>query len=421
MIMSGVIPIGWLTSARFFSEEEGGERVAIKTIRDFELSGRRVFIRVDFNVPQDKQTFAVKDDTRIRAALPTINYALEKNSRLILASHLGRPKGKVTKEYSLYPVAERLQELIKRDVIFPDDCVGDGVKKIVREMEPGNVVLLENLRFHPEEEANDPVFSEKLASLCDVYINDAFGTAHRAHASTAGMAQYVKDRGVGFLMEKEIQYLGKLLENPEKPFIAILGGAKVSDKIGVIQNLLGRVDEILVCGAMAYTFLRARGLSVGRSLTEEDKVKTAEEILSRAESRGVKIFLPVDHIVAKAAEPDVETMSVTSEKMPAELMGLDIGPKTIELYKKEIKKAKTIFWNGPAGVFETAPFDRGTIELAKAVAGSGAMSVVGGGDSVSAVNRAGVADKISHISTGGGASLEFLEGIKLPGIAALES
>lgn len=395
--------------------------MAIKTIRDFELSGRRVFIRVDFNVPQDKQTFAVKDDTRIRAALPTINYALEKNSRLILASHLGRPKGKVTKEYSLYPVAERLQELIKRDVIFPDDCVGDGVKKIVREMEPGNVVLLENLRFHPEEEANDPVFSEKLASLCDVYINDAFGTAHRAHASTAGMAQYVKDRGVGFLMEKEIQYLGKLLENPEKPFIAILGGAKVSDKIGVIQNLLGRVDEILVCGAMAYTFLRARGLSVGRSLTEEDKVKTAEEILSRAESRGVKIFLPVDHIVAKAAEPDVETMSVTSEKMPAELMGLDIGPKTIELYKKEIKKAKTIFWNGPAGVFETAPFDRGTIELAKAVAGSGAMSVVGGGDSVSAVNRAGVADKISHISTGGGASLEFLEGIKLPGIAALES
>jgi len=235
------------------------------------------------------------------------------------------------------------------------------------------------------------------------------------------MAQYVKDRGVGFLMEKEIQYLGKLLENPEKPFIAILGGAKVSDKIGVIQNLLGRVDEILVCGAMAYTFLRARGLSVGRSLTEEDKVKTAEEILSRAESRGVKIFLPVDHIVAKAAEPDVETMSVTSEKMPSELMGLDIGPKTIELYKKEIKKAKTIFWNGPAGVFETAPFDRGTIELAKAVAGSGAMSVVGGGDSVSAVNRAGVADKISHISTGGGASLEFLEGIKLPGIAALES
>jgi len=395
--------------------------VAIKTIRDFELSGRRVFIRVDFNVPQDKQTFAVKDDTRIRAALPTINYALEKNSRLILASHLGRPKGKVTKEYSLYPVAERLQELIKRDVIFPDDCVGDGVKKIVREMEPGNVVLLENLRFHPEEEANDPVFSEKLASLCDVYINDAFGTAHRAHASTAGMAQYVKDKGVGFLMEKEIQYLGKLLENPEKPFIAILGGAKVSDKIGVIQNLLGRVDEILVCGAMAYTFLRARGLSVGRSLTEEDKVKTAEEILSRAESRGVKIFLPVDHIVAKAAEPDVEIMSVTSEKMPAELMGLDIGPKTIELYKKEIKKAKTIFWNGPAGVFETAPFDRGTIELAKAVAGSGAMSVVGGGDSVSAVNRAGVADKISHISTGGGASLEFLEGIKLPGIAALES
>ncbi len=395
--------------------------MALKTIRDFELEGKRVFLRVDFNVPQDKQTGAISDDTRIQAALPTINFALEKKARLILASHLGRPKGKVDPTFTLMPVAERLSELIEKDVIFPDDCVGDGVKKIVREMEPGSVVLLENLRFHPEEEANDPAFSEKLAGLCDIYINDAFGTAHRAHSSTAGIAAYVPDKGVGLLMEKEIEYLGKLLESPERPFVTILGGAKVSDKIGVIQNLIGKVDEILICGAMAYAFLLGRGLAVGTSLVEEDKAKTAAEILSRAESRGVKILLPVDHVVAKAVEPNAETKIVSSEKMPFDLMGLDIGPKTIELYKKEIGKAKTIFWNGPAGVFETPPFDQGTMELAKAVAGSGAMTVIGGGDSVSAVNKAGVADKITHISTGGGASLEFLEGIKLPGIAALES
>jgi len=395
--------------------------VALKTIRDFKLEGRRVFVRVDFNVPQDKQTFAITDDTRIRATLPTINFALGKNARLILASHLGRPKGKDAKEFSLFPVAERLRDLLNHDVIFPDDCIGDGVKKLAKEMEPGQVMLLENLRFHPEEEANDPGFSEKLAGLCEIYINDAFGTAHRAHASTAGMAQYVKDKGVGLLMEKEIQYLGKLLENPDRPFLAILGGAKVSDKIGVIQNLLTKVDEILICGAMAYTFLLGRGLSVGKSLTEADKAKTAQEILSRAESRGVKLFLPVDHIVARAIEPNVETKVVGSNKIPADLMGLDIGPKTIDLYKKEIKKAKTIFWNGPAGVFETPPFDKGTLELAKAVAQAKAMTIIGGGDSVSAVNQAGVADKITHISTGGGASLEFLEGIKLPGIAALEN
>lgn len=395
--------------------------MALKTIRDFKLEGRRVFVRVDFNVPQDKQTFAITDDTRIRATLPTINFALGKNARLILASHLGRPKGKDAKEFSLFPVAERLRDLLNHDVIFPDDCIGDGVKKLAKEMEPGQVMLLENLRFHPEEEANDPGFSEKLAGLCEIYINDAFGTAHRAHASTAGMAQYVKDKGVGLLMEKEIQYLGKLLENPDRPFLAILGGAKVSDKIGVIQNLLTKVDEILICGAMAYTFLLGRGLSVGKSLTEADKAKTAQEILSRAESRGVKLFLPVDHIVARAIEPNVETKVVGSNKIPADLMGLDIGPKTIDLYKKEIKKAKTIFWNGPAGVFETPPFDKGTLELAKAVAQAKAMTIIGGGDSVSAVNQAGVADKITHISTGGGASLEFLEGIKLPGIAALEN
>ena len=392
--------------------------MAVKTIRDFNIENKRVFIRVDFNVPQDKKTGAITDDTRIKASLPTINYALEKNARIILASHLGRPKGKVAKEFSLFPVAERLSELINKDVTFPDDCIGDGVKKIVREMQPGQVVLLENLRFHPEEEANDPAFSEKLASLCEIYINDAFGTAHRAHASTVGMTKYVAEKGVGFLMEKELQYLGRLLESPETPFIAILGGAKVSDKIPVIQNLLGKVNEVLICGAMAYTFLLSEDQPAGKSLVEEDKVGLAKEILERAKSRKVKIWLPVDHVVAKALEPNAATSVVT--KIPADMMALDIGPKTIELYKKKISKSKTIFWNGPAGAFETPPFDKGTMELAKAVAGSGAMSVIGGGDSVSAVHKAGVEDKITHISTGGGASLEFLEGQELPGVAALK-
>ena len=393
--------------------------MAIKTIRDFDLEGKRVFIRVDFNVPQDKKTGKITDDTRIKASLPTINLALEKKARVILASHLGRPKGKVAKEYSLFNVAERLSELISKDVTFPEDCIGDGVKKIVKEMQPGQVVLLENLRFHPEEEANDPAFSEKLASLCEIYINDAFGTAHRAHASTVGMTKFVTEKGVGLLMEKELEYLGKLLEAPEVPFVAILGGAKVSDKIPVISNLLGKVNQVLVCGAMAYTFLLAKGASAGKSLVEEDKVALAKEILERAQSRNVRIFLPVDHVVDKALEPNAATQVV--EQIPADMMALDIGPKTIELYKKQIGKAKTIFWNGPAGAFETPPFDKGTMELAKAVAGSGAMSVIGGGDSVSAVNKAGVADKITHISTGGGASLEFLEGQELPGVAALRN
>jgi len=394
--------------------------LAIKTIRDFDLQVRRVFVRVDFNVPLDKKTQTITDDTRIRSALPTINYALEQNAKLILASHLGRPKGKKVKELSLLPVAERLSELINRDVIFPDDCVGDGVKKIVMDLEPGQVVLLENLRFHPEEEANDPVFAQKLADLSEIYINDAFGTAHRAHASTAGMAKYFKEKGVGFLMEKELRYLGRLLENPERPFIAILGGAKVSDKIGVIRNLLAKVDEILICGAMSYTFLLSQGYSVGKSLAEEDKIKLAKDLLERAKIRNVKILLPIDHIVAPRLEPNIEHKVVPSEQIPPDWMALDIGPQTIELYKKELSRAKTIFWNGPAGAFETPPFDRGTIELAKAVAESSALSVIGGGDSVSAVHKAGVAEKITHISTGGGASLEFLEGKKLPGIQALE-
>jgi len=392
----------------------------IKTIRDFDLEARRVFVRVDFNVPLDKKNQSITDDTRIRSALPTINYALEQNAKLILASHLGRPKGKRVKELSLLPVAERLSELLNRDVIFPDDCVGDGVKKIVMDLEPGQVVLLENLRFHPEEEANDPVFAQKLAGLAEIYINDAFGTAHRAHASTAGMARYFKEKGVGFLMEKELRYLGRLLENPDRPFIAILGGAKVSDKIGVIRNLLAKVDEILICGAMSYTFLLSQGYSVGKSLAEEDKTKLAKDLLERAKIRGVKILLPQDHIVAPRLEPGIETKTVPSDQIPPDWMALDIGPQTIELYKKEISRAKTIFWNGPAGAFETPPFDKGTMELAKAVAESSAMTVIGGGDSVSAVHKAGVAEKITHISTGGGASLEFLEGKKLPGIQALE-
>ncbi len=394
--------------------------MAIKIINELELAGKRVFIRVDFNVPQDKKTRAVRDDSRIRAALPTINHALDNNAKVILASHLGRPKGKRVPEMTLMPVAERLSELISRDVIFPDDCVGDGVKKNVQDMEEGQVILLENLRYHPEEEANDPVFSEKLASLCDVYVNDAFGTAHRAHASTAGMVRYVKEKAAGFLMEKEIKFLGRLLENPERPFIAILGGAKVSDKIALIENLLNKVDAVLVCGGMSYTFLKARKLEIGRSLLEDDKVKTAQKLLERAKVKNIKMLLPVDHVVAPELAEGVSNRVVPEDGIPADQMALDIGPATIEAFKEEIANAKTIFWNGPAGAFETEPFNKGTVEIARAIAESSAMSVVGGGDSTAAVKKAGVAEKIDHISTGGGASLEFVEGKKLPGIAALE-
>lgn len=392
--------------------------MAVKTIRELDLEGKRVFIRVDFNVPMDKRTLTITDDTRIRATLPTINYARERKAKLILASHLGRPKGKPSKEFSLMPVAERLSELINTEVIFPDDCIGDGVRKNVQDLQEGGVILLENLRFHPEEEANDPNFSSKLAGLAEVYVNDAFGTAHRAHASTVGMVSHFKQKGVGFLMEKELKYLGKLIQAPERPFVAILGGAKVSDKIKVIDQLLTKVDALLICGAMAYTFLKSQGESVGKSLVEEDKIKSAQDIVERAKIRKVKILFPVDHIVAKKLEEQQEAKTV--EKIPDDLMALDIGPKTIELFKKEIKEAKTIFWNGPAGAFETEPFDRGTIEIAKNLAESNAITVVGGGDSVSAVKKAGVQDKLTHISTGGGASLEFIEAGTLPGIEALE-
>ncbi len=395
--------------------------MSVPSINDLELAGKRVFIRVDFNVPLDKETGKVADDSRIKAALPTISHAIDQKAKVVLASHLGRPKGKKDPALSLYPVAERLRDLLNQEVVFPDDCVGDGVKKNVQDLSEGGVILLENLRFHPEEKDNDSVFAQKLASLCDVYINDAFGTAHRAHASTAGIAAHVSEKAAGFLMEKELAYLGKLLENPERPFIAILGGAKVSDKIGVIENLIKKVDRILICGAMAYTFLAALKRPTGNSKIEDDKLKTAQKLLDKARHYEVPLDLPYDHVVAAKLEAGVETQVVDQDKIPDNMLALDIGPKTAEQYSKFISEAKTIFWNGPAGVFETPPFDKGTMKMARAVADSGAESVIGGGDSVAAVYKAGVADKISHISTGGGASLEFMEGKKLPGIAALES
>ncbi len=395
--------------------------MAIKIIDELDIKDKRVFIRVDFNVPLDKRSGAITDDTRIQAALPTIKYALEQNARLILASHLGRPKGKPSPALSLLPVAEALSGLLGREVIFPDDCVGDGVKKLVSDLNPGDVILLENLRFHEEETKNEPIFASQLAALCDVYINDAFGTAHRAHASTAGMVAGVKEKAAGFLMQKELKYLGTLLKGPERPFIAILGGAKVSDKIDVIGNLLNLVDGLLVCGGMAYTFLKAQRIEVGKSLLETDKVKMAKRLLERAETKGIELLLPEDHIVAPELKAGVNTLTVTNKEIPAEYMALDIGPKSIQAFTERIKTAKTIFWNGPAGAFEIEPFNKGTDALAQAVADSGATSVIGGGDSVSAVKKAGLADKITHISTGGGASLEFMEGKKLPGVEALEA
>src|SRR5579885_3670404 len=383
------------------------------SIRDLDLNGKRVFMRVDFNVPLANQGKEITSDKSIKASLPSIQYALDHGAALILASHLGRPKGKPNPEMSLAPVATRLSELLKKPVKMAPDCVGPKVEAMLPK--PGEVLLLENLRFHPEEEANDPEFSRKLAALCDIYVNDAFGSAHRAHASTVGMIAYVKQAAAGLLMEKELEYLTKATKYPERPCIAILGGAKVSDKIEVIENLMKFVDRLLVGGAMAYTFLRARGESTGKSLVEEDKLDLARELMQQA---GPKLELPVDHVEAAELKPGVETEVV--EQISDGYMGLDIGPNTIGLYENVLLGAKTIIWNGPMGVFEVPPFDKGTIALAKAVAESGAVSVVGGGDSEKAIRTAGVADKISHISTGGGASLEFLGGIELPGVAALE-
>jgi phosphoglycerate kinase len=384
------------------------------SIRDLDLKGKRVFIRVDFNVPLAPGGTEITSDKRVKASLPTIQYALDQGAGIVLASHLGRPKGKPNPEMSLKPVAERLSALLKLPVKMAPDCVGPLVEATLPE--PGEVLLLENLRFHAEEEKNDPQFARQLAALCDIYVNDAFGSAHRAHASTVGMIAFVKTAAAGLLMEKELEYLTKATRNPARPCIAILGGAKVSDKIEVIQNLLKFADQILIGGAMAYTFLRARGESTGKSLVEEDKLDLARDLMAHA---GGKLLLPVDHVVAAEIKAGVTTEVV--DRVPDGLMGLDIGPRTIQAYSQVIAGAKTTIWNGPMGVFETPPFDHGTVSLAKAVAASGAVSVVGGGDSEKAIKSAGVADKISHISTGGGASLEFLAGMELPGVAALET
>lgn len=382
------------------------------SIHDLDLKGKVVFIRVDFNVPLAAGGKEITSDKRIRASLPSIQYALEHGAGVVLASHLGRPKGKPNPEMSLQPVAHRLQQLLGKPVKMAPDSIGPEVEKM--RPKPGEVLLLENLRFHAEEEKNDPQFAKKLASLSDIYVNDAFGSAHRAHASTVGMIQFMPEAAAGLLMEKEIEYLGKATKNPDRPSIAILGGAKVSDKIEVIQNLMKVVDQLLIGGAMAYTFLKAKGEPTGKSLVEDDKVDLAKQLMAEA---GGKLMLPVDHVVVAELKEGAPFDIV--ETIPADKMAVDIGPKTVELYSAAISKAKTIIWNGPMGVFEKPPFDKGTVALAKAVAASGAVSVVGGGDSEKAVKSAGVADKISHISTGGGASLEFLSGIELPGVTAL--
>src|SRR5580698_314985 len=382
------------------------------SIKDLDLNGKRVFIRVDFNVPLAAGGQEITSDKRIRASIPTINYALENGAAVILASHLGRPKGKPNPEMSMKPIASKLEELLGKPVALAPDCVGPAVEAMLPA--PGGVLLLENLRFHAEEEANDPAFSEKLASLCDVYVNDAFGSAHRAHASTVGMIRYVKQAASGLLMDRELEYLNKVTRNPARPCVAILGGAKVSDKIEVIENLMKFVDQILIGGAMAYTFMKAQAKPVGESLVEDDKVGLAKELLARS---GGKILLPSDHVVVDELKEGAAFEVVSN--VPEGKMGVDIGPETVAAYSAVIGKARTIIWNGPMGVFEKPPFDRGTVALAKAVAASGAVSVVGGGDSEKAIKSAGVSDKISHISTGGGASLEFLAGIELPGVVAL--
>ena len=394
--------------------------MAARRFEDLDVSGKRVLVRVDFNVPI--KNGAITDDTRIRASLPTITALLDRGATVVLASHLGRPKGKPSPEFSLRPTAERLSALLGgRPVQFAEDCVGEPARAAIQAAGKGGVVLLENLRFHAGEEKNDPGFAKQLAELADVYVNDAFGSAHRAHASTEGIVHFVKEAAAGLLMGKEVEYLGKVLESPERPFVAVLGGAKVSNKLEVIENLISKVDALLIGGAMAYTFLKARGVEVGKSLVEAELLDTARDIERRAKARGLRLELPVDHVVAPKLEAGApaETLDATDPAI-GDRMGLDIGPKTIATYRSVINGAKTVIWNGPMGVFEIDAFARGTIEVARAVADVKGTTVIGGGDSIAAVAKAGVTDRITHISTGGGASLEFLGGQTLPGVAALK-
>ena len=389
-----------------------------KTVKDVDVRSRRVLVRVDYNVPLDANG-NVSDDKRITASLPTINYLLEQGARIILCSHLGRPKGEVKKEFSLAPVAKRLKELLPGvNIYFASDCIGEEAERKAAALKDGEILLLENLRFHKEEEKNDPEFAKKLASLAEIYVNDAFGTVHRAHASTAGVAAYLP-AVAGFLIGKELSIMGGALENPERPFVAILGGAKVADKIGVITNLLNKCDTLLIGGGMAYTFFKAMGYEIGDSLLDAESIDLAKQLMETAKEKGVKLLLPVDTVVAKAFAADAEHMTVAANAIPAGWQGLDIGEKTRELFAAEIKNAKTVIWNGPMGVFEFPEFAKGTEAVAKACAECGGTTIIGGGDSASAVKKLGYADKMTHISTGGGASLEFLEGKVLPGVAAL--
>ncbi len=391
------------------------------SIRDLDLNGKRVFIRVDFNVPLDGTR--VTDDTRIRETLPTLKLAIERGARLVLASHLGRPKGKVDPKYSLAPVAAKLGELLGKPVAFASDCVGADAEAKSKALKNGEVLLLENVRYHAEEEKNDPEFSKKLSALCDqVFVCDAFGSAHRAHASVVGITKFVRQSAAGLLMEKELKYLGKAVSNPERPFVAVLGGAKVSDKIEVVQNLMKLADAMLIGGAMAYTFLKSEGKPVGKSLVENDKLDLARGLLNEARSRKFRLLLPVDHVLAESVDSTAAAKTTDIAGTPENLMGLDVGPKTIAEFSAEISKARTIVWNGPLGMFEKPAFAQGTLAMARAVAAAtaaGATSIIGGGDSVAAVEQSGLAHQISHISTGGGASLEFLAGEKLPGVEAL--
>jgi phosphoglycerate kinase len=402
---------------RFPSWQE--EKMEFKSIDNLDIKGKKVFIRVDFNVPMDEKN-QITDDNRIRAALPTIEYALGQKAKVILASHLGRPKGKPEAQYSLAPVARKLGELLKKEVKLAPDCIGPEVEKMIAAMNPGDVILLENLRFHKEEEKNEPSFAQGLARLADIYINDAFAVSHRAHASVEGITKYVKEPAAGFLMRDELRYLNKVMMEPARPLVAVIGGAKVSGKLEVLKNLVPRVDKMIIGGGMAFTFLKAKGLNVGKSLVEDALLGTAKEILEAAEKKKVKVYLPVDCVVAEKMEPTAKTRVTSVQAIPPESMGLDIGPGTVKVFGEALQGAKTVLWNGPMGVFEMAPFSQGTFAVAQQIVDSGAVSVVGGGDTDLAVHKSGLAGRISFISTAGGAFLELLEGKNLPGVEALK-